>query len=93
MAPEADTKKVKDAHDVNRNKIEELENNEPIDLSKYDSPKELETLGPERLKRELFTLGCKCGGSIQERAVRLYSTKNLKKAQFPKKIRGKNFKA
>lgn len=35
--------------------------------------------------------GLKCGGSLTERAVRLYSVKNLKPEQYPKNIcaRGK----
>ena len=91
MARKGETKKLEDKSDMITTKIDGLENNKPVDLSKYDSPKELESLGPDTLKRELFRLGCKCGGSLQERAARLFSTKNLKKEQFPKKIRGKNF--
>ncbi len=62
-----------------------------INLDHFTSAKELESVGGERLKNALFTLGCKCGGTLQERASRLFSTKGLRKDQFPMKIRGKQF--
>ena len=65
--------------------------NEPIDLDNFESAKDLESVGPDRLKNTLFSLGCKCGGSLQERAIRLFSTKGLRREDFPTKIRGKNF--
>jgi len=64
---------------------------EPIDLEKYKAVQELEVLGMEKLKEELYRLGCKCGGSLSERAKRLYSLKGLCRDQFPQKVRGKNF--
>ena len=65
--------------------------NEPIDLEKYMAAQELEVLGMNRLKEELYRLGCKCGGSLSERASRLYSLKSLPRDQIPPKLRGKNF--
>ena len=59
---------------------------EPIELNDYNSANELENLGADRLKKELYRLGCKCGGSLQERAKRLYSTKGLTRSEYPKKI-------
>ena len=68
-----------------------IEKHEAINLNETNSAAELENLGADRLKNELHSLGCKCGGSLQERAQRLFSLKGLEREQFPKKIRGKNF--
>jgi len=46
-----------------------------IDLDKFSSPEELETLGLEILKLELQKRGLLCGGSLKERAGRLFSIK------------------
>ncbi|KAK3253590.1 hypothetical protein CYMTET_37165 [Cymbomonas tetramitiformis] len=51
-------------------------NLEPIDLSKYDTPTSLEVCGMELLKTELQKHGLKCGGSLQDRAGRLFLLKN-----------------
>eukprot|EP00551_Chaetoceros_affinis_P004204 CAMPEP_0203663672 /NCGR_PEP_ID=MMETSP0090-20130426/1222_1 /ASSEMBLY_ACC=CAM_ASM_001088 /TAXON_ID=426623 /ORGANISM="Chaetoceros affinis, Strain CCMP159" /LENGTH=742 /DNA_ID=CAMNT_0050526663 /DNA_START=72 /DNA_END=2300 /DNA_ORIENTATION=- len=72
-------------------KDEATEKHEAINLNDFNSATELENLGADRLKNELHSLGCKCGGSLQERAQRLFSLKGLEREQFPKKIRGKNF--
>ena len=37
--------------------------------------KELASLGLDRLKSALMALGLKCGGSLEERAIRLFQTK------------------
>ena len=44
----------------------------PIDLSDFGSPAELEAAGLIRLKNELARHGLKCGGSLSERAARLF---------------------
>lgn len=41
----------------------------------YGSSEELESVGPERLKAVLQAMGLKCGGTLQERAQRLFATK------------------
>ena len=46
-----------------------------LDLSPFDSPEELASLGLDRLKTALQALNLKCGGTLIERAQRLYSTK------------------
>ncbi|CAG9538863.1 unnamed protein product [Cercopithifilaria johnstoni] len=58
-----------------------------INLDDYDSAEKLESLGLNHLKRALEVRGLKCGGSLTERAIRLYSVKNLKPEQYPKNIR------
>ncbi|XP_065214834.1 splicing factor 3A subunit 3 [Planococcus citri] len=46
-----------------------------LDLSAFSSWQELATLGLDRLKSALLALGLKCGGTLEERAERLFSTK------------------
>ena len=48
---------------------------QPINLDSYSLAEELELAGLERLKVALQALGLKCGGTLQERAQRLFSTK------------------
>ena len=47
----------------------------PLNLDDYSSAVELESVGAERLKSVLQSMGLKCGGTLQERAQRLFSTK------------------
>lgn len=46
-------------------------------LEDYTSAEQLESMGLERLKEELMVRGLKCGGTIQQRAQRLYATKGV----------------
>ncbi|XP_057625069.1 splicing regulator SDE2 isoform X1 [Chionomys nivalis] len=67
---------------------------EAVDLFAFSSVAELESLGLERLKCELMALGLKCGGTLQERAARLFSVRGLAKehidpALFAKPSKGK----
>ncbi|OCT79480.1 replication stress response regulator SDE2-like [Xenopus laevis] len=54
----------------------------PIDLLAYKTAAELEALGLEKLKLELVALGLKCGGTLQERAARLFSVRGLSRDQI-----------
>lgn len=56
---------------------ESVSDDEPVDLDRYDSKEELANLGLERLKNALMTRGLKCGGTLEERAERLFSVKGL----------------
>ncbi|XP_077082857.1 splicing regulator SDE2 isoform X5 [Siphateles boraxobius] len=49
----------------------------PLDLLSASGPEQLEALGLERLKKELMERGMKCGGTLQERAARLFSVGGL----------------
>jgi len=49
---------------------------EALDLSNYNSVEELEALGLERLKQALLALNMKCGGTLRQRAERLFAVKN-----------------
>ncbi|KAI4303415.1 hypothetical protein MLD38_039049 [Melastoma candidum] len=57
----------------------------PLDFDQYHSSSEMEALGMERLKMELQSHGLKCGGTLQERAARLFLLKSLSLDQIPKK--------
>lgn len=46
-----------------------------IDMDDYESVDELVELGPEKLKQALTALGLKTGGTVQQRAERLFLTK------------------
>jgi Replication stress response SDE2 C-terminal len=56
-----------------------------IDLDQYDSVEALAALGMDRLKAGLVTAGLKCGGTLQQRADRLFSIKGLTPDLYPKK--------
>ncbi|CAG0917672.1 unnamed protein product [Notodromas monacha] len=48
---------------------------EHLDLSPFNTWEELASLGLDRLKSALVALGLKCGGTLEERAQRLFYTK------------------
>ncbi|BFZ25141.1 hypothetical protein BsWGS_28180 [Bradybaena similaris] len=65
-----------------------------LDLSAFSSWEELASLGLDRLKSALMALGVKCGGTLEERAQRLFGTKGktldeLDPALFAKSKPGK----
>ncbi|XP_023586698.1 splicing regulator SDE2 [Trichechus manatus latirostris] len=65
-----------------------------VDLLAFSSAAELELLGLDQLKSELMALGLKCGGTLQERAARLFSVRGLAREQidpalFAKPLKGK----
>ncbi|GAB5037790.1 splicing factor 3a subunit 3-like, partial [Nannochloropsis oceanica] len=49
-----------------------------LDLTSFSSAHELEPLGLNRLKAALLHWGVKCGGTLEERATRLFSLKGVK---------------
>ncbi|NXY47798.1 SDE2 regulator, partial [Ceuthmochares aereus] len=55
---------------------------EPIDLLAFHSAAEMEALGLDKLKTELMSLGLKCGGTLKERAARLFSVRGLSRDQI-----------
>ncbi|XP_076888552.1 uncharacterized protein LOC143539008 [Bidens hawaiensis] len=58
----------------------------PLNFDELNSASELEVLGLERLKTELQERGLKCGGTLQERAARLYLLKTTPLEKLPKKL-------
>ncbi|XP_054432441.1 splicing regulator SDE2 [Pteronotus mesoamericanus] len=55
---------------------------ESLDLLAFSSVAEVERLGLEKLKCALAARGLKCGGTLQERAARLFSVRGLAKEQI-----------
>lgn len=54
----------------------------PLDLSSLWSVDQLESLGLDDLKQELMSRGLKCGGTLSERATRLFSIRGLSSEQI-----------
>lgn len=58
-------------------------------LGMFNSAEELEALGLDRLKEGLEALGLKCGGTLKDRAQRLWSVRGKKPAEIPEKLKKK----
>jgi hypothetical protein len=65
---------------------------EPLELEKFDSVEQLEALGLDRLKGALMALELKCGGSLRERAERLFAVRGLRPTDYPPKLLAKKQK-
>ncbi|GMI31792.1 hypothetical protein TrRE_jg11050 [Triparma retinervis] len=67
--------------------VEVVEEKEDFDVNKFKTAAALEKkLGPEGLKVELGKLGLKQGGSVKQRAERLFALKGKKLEDLPKKF-------
>lgn len=62
---------------------------EPLNFDDFNSAKDMEVMGLERLKMELQSRGLKCGGTLQERAARLFLLKSTPIDKLPKKLLAK----
>ncbi|KAH9620811.1 hypothetical protein KSS87_015118 [Heliosperma pusillum] len=62
---------------------------QPLNFDNFGWASELEVLGLERLKSELQERGLKCGGTLQERAARLFLLKTTPLEKLPKKLLAK----
>lgn len=62
---------------------------QPLRLGMFSCKEELEALGADRLKQGLEALGLKCGGTISERAARLWAVRGKKPEDIPEKLRAK----
>ncbi|CAL4948136.1 unnamed protein product [Urochloa decumbens] len=65
----------------NKSTVEEAE----IDLDYYSTVEELVELGPEKLKQALAARGLKSGGTVQQRAERLFLLKHTPLEQLDRK--------
>jgi len=63
---------------------------ETLDLDSFDSVEDIMGLGLDKLKNHLVSLGVKCGGTLQERAARLFSLKGVDRSNIPKKLLAKH---
>lgn len=61
----------------------------PLNFDEFNTALEMEVLGMERLKSELQERGLKCGGTLQERAARLFLLKTTPMDRLPKKLLAK----
>uniref|UniRef100_A0A8C4T338 Splicing factor 3a, subunit 3 n=1 Tax=Erpetoichthys calabaricus TaxID=27687 RepID=A0A8C4T338_ERPCA len=64
-----------------------------LDLSAFSSWEELASLGLDRLKSALMALNLKCGGTLEERAQRLFSTKGKSMESLDPSLFAKNPKS
>ena len=62
---------------VTNNAATEVPSDTPVDLENFNSSTDLQALGLDRLKNALMARGLKCGGTLEERAVRLITVKGL----------------
>ncbi|KAG1663564.1 hypothetical protein FOA52_013184 [Chlamydomonas sp. UWO 241] len=62
-----------------------------LDLEAFDSVEELEGIGAERLKEALQGMGLKSGGTLRERASRLFMTKTTPLKELDKKHFARGF--
>ncbi|CAA7040623.1 unnamed protein product [Microthlaspi erraticum] len=62
---------------------------DPLNFEDFNSAREMEVMGMERLKSELQSRGLKCGGTLQERAARLFLLKATPLDKLPKKLLAK----
>eukprot|EP00752_Nemacystus_decipiens_P010210 g9098.t1 len=63
-----------------------------LDLKKFHDADELRALGMDRLKEGLEALGLKCGGTLEQRADRLFSVKGKKPEEIDQKLKAKGKK-
>lgn len=57
-----------------------------LDLTKYEDSVALEALGLDRLKQELSARGLMIGGTLTQRAVRLFQVRGLAADQYPPEL-------
>jgi splicing factor 3A subunit 3 len=62
---------------------------QPLRLGLFNHPSELEALGMDRLKEALESMGLKCGGTLKDRAERLWSVRGKKPEEIPEKLKAK----
>lgn len=77
------------SHEETHTNASAQEIEEPLNFDAFNSAAELEILGLERLKSELQARGLKCGGTLQERAARLFLLKSTPLDKLPKKLLAK----
>jgi len=63
--------------------LQALISGENLELDDYSTVEDLEQLGLEVLKTALTCRGLKCGGTLQQRAERLFSVKGLSHDDIP----------
>ena len=79
--------------------VSEAKSSEVVDFNPVDLESttisvvgDLEAIGAAHLKAELERRGLKAGGTLQERAARLFAVKGLQQSDIPKKLLSKKVK-
>jgi hypothetical protein len=62
---------------------------EELDLNQFESEQQLVDLGLDRLKSALMYLKLKCGGTLEQRAERLWSVRGITADKIPKNLLAK----
>lgn len=65
---------------------ESVHESQPLRLGMFNSVEELEALGANRLKEALYAMNLKCGGTVSEKANRLWSVRGKKPEDIPEKL-------
>lgn len=81
--------KPPESNDSKAKEPEAQVNYDPIDLDAVVDEQQLLAYGEAHLKHELARRGLKCGGTLQERGVRLFAVKGLRDDQIPQKLRAR----
>lgn len=63
-----------------------------LDLKRFHDADELRALGMDRLKEALEAIGLKCGGTLEQRADRLFSVKGKAPEDIDRKLKAKSKK-
>ncbi|XP_005465984.1 splicing regulator SDE2 isoform X2 [Oreochromis niloticus] len=71
----------RDPEETSRDQTE-MRSEDQLDLLSASSVKQLESLGLDVLKKELMSRGLKCGGTLSERAARLFAIRGLSADQI-----------
>ena len=81
--------KSKNSGLTNCNNTDDIELCTPIDLEVISSPADLEAKGLSHLKAELERRGLKAGGTLEQRAARLFMVRGLQEGDIPHKLKAK----
>ena len=87
--PQLTAKPTADTNSTNDNTTATPITYPPLDLesSDYNTLETLQALPAERLKQELISRGLKCGGTVIERAARLWAVRGLSEGDIPAKLK------
>ena len=83
--PEASTSQALPTAPTMAPPVMEQKEEGPLDLTRFDSAEALEAVGLERLKAELTAQKLKCGGTLRERAARLFLLRDNTRDEIDKK--------
>ncbi|XP_023513906.1 replication stress response regulator SDE2-like [Cucurbita pepo subsp. pepo] len=87
--PEPNGSPVSKLSDRKETSASKINSSAPLNFEDFSSAADMEVLGLERLKSELQARGLKCGGTLQERAARLFLLKSTPLDKVPKKLLAK----